>query len=112
MLHTLDSSSDETQPHYEINWYLPDDQLNNKYNFTNGINQNTLVIQVSFVAQKVSPFYIFLKVARAGLGSKPGIFWFRLFSHSITLQLSHSSPHHFKFIVLAREVGIIFSSVR
>jgi hypothetical protein len=25
-----------------------------------------------------------------GMGSKPGIFWFRLFSHSITLLLSHS----------------------
>jgi hypothetical protein len=33
-------------------------------------------------------FVLFLKVARAG--SEPGIFWFRLFSHSVTLPLSHS----------------------
>jgi hypothetical protein len=32
----------------------------------------------------------FLKVARARLGSEPGIFLFSLFFHSITLPLSHS----------------------
>jgi hypothetical protein len=39
---------------------------------------------------EIRHFYLFKKVARAGLGSEPGIFWFRLFSHSITLLLSHS----------------------
>jgi hypothetical protein len=35
-----------------------------------------------------------------GLGSAPGIFWFHLFSHSITLPLRHSgSPTNGYFIV-------------
>jgi hypothetical protein len=32
----------------------------------------------------------FLKFARAGLGSEPGILWFYSSSQSITLPLSHS----------------------
>jgi hypothetical protein len=43
----LDDSSDRSVPHYEINWYLPDPKLNDKYIFKGGFNQNTIVIQVS-----------------------------------------------------------------
>ena len=43
----LDDSSDPSIPHYEINWYLPDRQLNDKYHFKGGFNKNTLVIQVT-----------------------------------------------------------------
>lgn len=38
----LDDNSD---PQYEINWYMPDQQLKEKYLFQGGINQHTLIIQ-------------------------------------------------------------------
>jgi hypothetical protein len=37
----------------------------------------------------VKVLFLFFQAARARLGSEPGIFWFHLFSHSITLPLSH-----------------------
>ena len=43
----LDDSSDQSVPHYEINWYLPDPNLNDKHLFKGDFNQLTLVIQVS-----------------------------------------------------------------
>jgi hypothetical protein len=48
------------------------------------------------VQQNVDKITIFLKkVARARLGSEPGIFCFCLFSHSTTLPLSHSAVNFY-----------------
>jgi hypothetical protein len=49
---------------------------------------------------------VFLKVARAGLGSKPGIFLFHLFSHSITLPLSHSGSPKRKWAKFVMNISL------
>ena len=46
----FNDSSDSRVPHYEINWYLPDPDLKDKYLFEGGFNQHTLIIQVHTVA--------------------------------------------------------------
>jgi hypothetical protein len=46
-------------------------------------------------------------VARAGLGSKPGIFRFCLFSHSITLPLSHSGSPKSGAVAPRKKIPVI-----
>ena len=45
----FDDTSDPSVPHYEINWYLPDLQPEDKYHITDGFNQHTLYIKVLFL---------------------------------------------------------------